>query len=82
MAPQQATDNPGWRAAAPSGPRTPRPPVFGGNEADYKLVLNAIAIAVFGALVWLSRRGRRRPASSKGEQRSSAPPQASLDARG
>ncbi|HTQ67889.1 MAG TPA: permease [Solirubrobacteraceae bacterium] len=66
----------------PSGPRPPRSQVFGGVEADYKLVLNAIALVVFGALMWLSRRGRRRPASSTGERRSSAPQQASLDARG
>jgi len=67
----------------PTGPRPSRGHVFGGVEADYKLVLNALALAVFVALVWLSRRGRPRPASSPGARRSTARrAQARPDARG
>ena len=34
--------------------------VFGGVELDYKAVLNAVATAVFLAMLWLARRGPQR----------------------
>jgi uncharacterized protein len=37
--------------------------VFGSIQADYKLVLNVLATAVFGALMWLTRRGASDHAS-------------------
>jgi uncharacterized protein len=40
----------------PSGPRPTRHDVFGSIELDYKLVLNVLALAVFGALIALTRR--------------------------
>jgi uncharacterized membrane protein YraQ (UPF0718 family) len=39
----------------PTGPRPTRTDVFGSVGLNYKLVLNVIATAIFGALVWLSR---------------------------
>src|SRR6195952_725593 len=39
----------------PTGPRPTRTDVFGSVGLNYKLVLNGIATAIFGALVWLSR---------------------------
>ena len=57
----------------PSGPRPARGEIFGGVSADYKLVLNVLAVAVFGALVWLSRRPRPRAGASPGARRANAP---------
>jgi uncharacterized membrane protein YraQ (UPF0718 family) len=46
----------------PSGPRPTREDIFGSVELDYKLVLNAIALVVFGLLFWLTaRRGATDP---------------------
>jgi uncharacterized protein len=46
----------------PSGPRPSRADVFGGLEVNYKLALNVLALAVFGALFWLTaRRGATDP---------------------
>jgi uncharacterized membrane protein YraQ (UPF0718 family) len=39
----------------PSGPRPTRTDIFGTVELDYKLALNALATAIFLALVWVSR---------------------------
>jgi uncharacterized membrane protein YraQ (UPF0718 family) len=39
----------------PTGPRPTRTDVFGSVQLDYKLVLNVIATAIFGAFLWLSR---------------------------
>jgi len=41
----------------PSGPRPTRAEVFGSVQVDYKLFLNVIALAVFGALMGLTVRG-------------------------
>jgi hypothetical protein len=44
--------------AVPSGARPTRADVFGSVQVDYKLVLNVVALAAFGALMGLSvRRG-------------------------
>ncbi len=40
----------------PGGPRPSRGMVFGSVGVDYKLVLNVIGVAIFGALLWLTRR--------------------------
>ncbi len=40
----------------PSGPRPDRADIFGSVQLDYKLVLNAIGVAVFLALLWLTQR--------------------------
>ena len=46
----------------PTGPRPGRDEVFGGVHADYKLVLNALALVVFVALLALTRaRGTTDP---------------------
>jgi uncharacterized membrane protein YraQ (UPF0718 family)/YHS domain-containing protein len=46
----------------PSGPRPDRGDVFGSIELDYKLVLNAIGLAIFAALFGLTmRRGATDP---------------------
>jgi uncharacterized membrane protein YraQ (UPF0718 family) len=67
----------------PSGPRPARREIFGGVSADYKLVLNVLAVAVFGALVWLSRRPRPRAGASPGGRRANAPREpARLEGRG
>ncbi len=67
----------------PSGPRPGRADIFGGISADYKLALNLLALAVFAALVWISRSGRPRAAASSGEPRSSVPQgRARLEGRG
>ncbi len=42
--------------AIPSGPRPSRAGVFGSVQVDYKLVLNVVALLVFGALMGLSAR--------------------------
>jgi uncharacterized membrane protein YraQ (UPF0718 family) len=39
----------------PEGPRPTRTDIFGSVELDYKLVLNAVATAIFVALLWVSR---------------------------
>ena len=46
--------------AVPSGARPTRADVFGSVQVDYKLVLNLLGLAVFGALIGLSARGRAR----------------------
>jgi uncharacterized membrane protein YraQ (UPF0718 family) len=46
----------------PSGPRPTRANIFGSIHADYKLLLNVFALAVFAALMWLTtRRGAVDP---------------------
>src|ERR1700712_693662 len=45
----------GVAGLVPTGPRPTRTDVFGSVGLNYKLVLNGIATAIFGALVWLSR---------------------------
>jgi uncharacterized membrane protein YraQ (UPF0718 family) len=42
--------------AIPTGARPSRDDVFGSIQVDYKLVLNAVGVAVFAALFWLSAR--------------------------
>lgn len=44
--------------------------VFGSIQADYKLVLNVLATALFGVLMWLTRRGGRQGAQLIGGRRS------------
>jgi uncharacterized protein len=39
----------------PSGPRPTRADVFGSVEADYKLFLNILGLAIFATLFWVSR---------------------------
>jgi uncharacterized membrane protein YraQ (UPF0718 family)/YHS domain-containing protein len=57
----------------PSGPRPTRGDVFGAVRADYKLVLNVIATAVFAALFWLTqRRGATDPVCGMKVDRASA----------
>jgi len=41
----------------PTGPRPSRMDVFGSVGLNYKLALNAVATAIFVALIWLSRGG-------------------------
>lgn len=49
----------GLAGLIPSGPRPTREDVFGSIALDYKLALNALGLAIFAALFWLSRhRGR------------------------
>jgi uncharacterized protein len=45
----------------PNGPRPTRTDVFGSVQLDYKLVLNLVALAIFAALLWLSRGPRHPP---------------------
>jgi uncharacterized protein len=46
----------------PSGPRPDRDEVFGTVGVNYKLVLNAVGLAIFAALFWLTaRRGATDP---------------------
>jgi uncharacterized membrane protein YraQ (UPF0718 family)/YHS domain-containing protein len=46
----------------PTGPRPSRNDIFGTVRVDYKLFLNAIAVAVFAVFFWLTqRRGVRDP---------------------
>jgi uncharacterized membrane protein YraQ (UPF0718 family) len=46
----------------PSGPRPSRADVFGTLAVNYKLVLNALGLAIFAALFWLTaRRGATDP---------------------
>jgi hypothetical protein len=42
--------------AIPTGPRPTRADVFGSVQVDYKLVLNVLGLAIFGALMGLSAR--------------------------
>jgi uncharacterized membrane protein YraQ (UPF0718 family) len=46
----------GLAGLVPTGPRPTRDDIFGSVELDYKLVLNALALAAFVVLFWLSRR--------------------------
>jgi uncharacterized protein len=47
---------------APTGPRPSRADVFGSISLDYKLVLNMLGVALFAALLWLTRqRGATDP---------------------
>jgi uncharacterized protein len=46
----------------PTGPRPTRADVFGSVQVDYKLWLNVLAVAIFGALIYLTaRRGATDP---------------------
>jgi uncharacterized membrane protein YraQ (UPF0718 family) len=45
----------------PTGPRPSRAHLFGAVALDYKLLLNLFALAVFTALLWLSRSAGRTP---------------------
>ena len=45
----------GLAGLVPTGPRPTRTDVFGSVGLNYKLVLNLVATAIFGALFWLSR---------------------------
>jgi YHS domain-containing protein len=46
----------------PKGPRPTRNDIFGTISVDYKLVLNLLGVAVFGALFWLTaQRGATDP---------------------
>jgi hypothetical protein len=46
----------------PTGPRPTRADIFGSIHADYKLALNLLGLAIFGALFWLTaRRGASDP---------------------
>ncbi len=47
---------------SPGGPRPDRADIFGSVRVDYKLMLNAVGVAVFAALMWLTqRRGATDP---------------------
>jgi uncharacterized protein len=48
----------GLAGLIPTGPRPSRADVFGSIEVDYKLFLNILALAVFVALMWRTRRSR------------------------
>ena len=41
----------------PTGPRPSRADIFSTIQIDYKLALNILGAIVFGALLWLTRRG-------------------------
>lgn len=46
----------------PTGPRPTRADIFGSIHVDYKLALNLLGLAIFGALFWLTaRRGATDP---------------------
>ena len=46
----------------PTGPRPTRADIFGSIRVDYKLALNLLGLAIFGALFWLTaRRGATDP---------------------
>ncbi len=46
----------------PTGPRPTRADIFGSIALNYKLVLNLVGVAIFGALFWLTaRRGAKDP---------------------
>jgi uncharacterized membrane protein YraQ (UPF0718 family)/YHS domain-containing protein len=48
--------------AIPAGPRPTRANIFGSVSVDYKLFLNILGVAIFGALFWLTaRRGVTDP---------------------
>jgi len=44
----------------PSGPRPTRNDIFGTVGLDYKLALNALGLAIFSSLLWLTARDRER----------------------
>ena len=45
----------------PTGPRPTRADIFSQIQVNYKLALNLLGLAIFGALFWLTaRRGRDR----------------------
>jgi uncharacterized protein len=46
----------GLSGLIPTGPRPTRGDVFGSIGVDYKLALNILGVAIFGALFWLTRR--------------------------
>jgi uncharacterized membrane protein YraQ (UPF0718 family) len=50
----------------PTGPRPSRAHLFGTVALDYKLLLNLLALAVFAALLWLSRSAGRAPVGVPG----------------
>ena len=57
----------------PTGPRPTKDDVFGQIELDYKFVLNMVALAVFVALFWLTkRRGATDPSCGMTVDRSKA----------
>jgi uncharacterized protein len=48
--------------AVPTGPRPTRGDIFGQVQLNYKLFLNALGVAIFAALFWITaRRGARDP---------------------
>jgi uncharacterized membrane protein YraQ (UPF0718 family) len=49
----------GLAGLIPQGPRPTREDVFGSVQLDYKLVLNLIALAIFGALMGMTRARER-----------------------
>jgi uncharacterized membrane protein YozB (DUF420 family) len=49
----------GLAGLIPTGPRPSRADVFGSVQLDYKLVLNLLGLAIFTALMWISRRSAR-----------------------
>jgi len=57
----------------PTGARPTRDDIFGSVELDYKLVLNVVGLAIFGALFWLTmRRGVTDPVCGMKVDRSKA----------
>ncbi len=48
----------GWAGLIPTGPRPTRNDIFGSVELNYKLFLNLLGLAIFGALMWRTRRSR------------------------
>jgi uncharacterized membrane protein YraQ (UPF0718 family) len=46
----------GLAGLIPEGPRPTREDIFGSVELDYKLLLNLLGLAIFTALIWLTRR--------------------------
>ncbi|MCW3028689.1 MAG: hypothetical protein JWN81_1900 [Solirubrobacterales bacterium] len=57
----------------PTGPRPSRTDIFGTISPDYKLFLNALALAVFAAMFWLTqRRGATDPSCGMKVDRATA----------
>jgi uncharacterized protein len=57
----------------PSGARPTRDDVFGSVQVDYKLFLNALGLAIFVAMFWLTaRRGETDPVCGMKVDRSKA----------
>jgi uncharacterized membrane protein YraQ (UPF0718 family) len=48
----------GLAGLIPEGPRPTREDIFGSVELDYKLLLNLLGLAIFTALIWLTRSRR------------------------